>query len=235
MKKFILLITFLLLLNGCNSSENVAETQTVTEKIETTETIAYTEEIPPIIVSPLSSENFLLPLEDFSWEREFLPEYIMIHFTSAVKILNKDPYNMSTVRKIFEDSEVSIHYIIDRKGKIFCFIPEDRAAWHAGKGEYSNDERLINAMNKYSIGIELLAIGSQKDMEQYLTKEEYNSLDKSFIGFTDEQYTALNLLLNDICERNDITYDKEHIIGHDMYNPLKSDPGELFDWNRIGL
>lgn len=234
MKKIVLAISaFLLILSSCKSNTS----DSTTEYIQTTfqATVCETEAAVPITVSPLATEDFLLPLDDFSWERAFSAEYIMLHFTSAIKLSQTDPYNMDTVRNIFKDSEVSIHYIIDRNGNISCFIPEDRAAWHAGKGEYANDERLTNAMNKYSIGIELLAIGSQKDMEQYLTQEEYNSLDSSVIGFTEEQYSALSTLLNDICERNQIAFDKEHIIGHDMYNPQKSDPGELFDWSKIGL
>ena len=62
---------------------------------------------------------------------------------------------------------------------------------------------------------------------------EYNALDKSHIGFTDAQYASLGSLVRDICERNAIPFDNEHIIGHDMYNPAKSDPGELFDWNKL--
>lgn len=234
MKKLVLAISaFLLILSSCKSNTSDSTAEYIKTTLQTT--VCETEVAVPITVSLLATEDFLLPLDDFSWEREFSAEYIMLHFTSAVKLSQTDPYNIDTVRNIFKDSEVSIHYIIDRSGSISCFIPEDRAAWHAGKGEYANDECLTNAMNKYSIGIELLAIGTQKEMAQYITKEEYNSLDSSLIGFTDEQYTALNALLSDICERNQIAFDKEHIIGHDMYNPQKSDPGELFDWSRIGL
>ena len=88
-------------------------------------------------------------------------------------------------------------------------------------------------MNKYSIGIELLAIGSQKDMSTYLTAAEYAALNEDLIGFTDEQYSSLKELLNDICNRYGIAYDRQHIIGHDEYNPKKSDPGELFDWEKL--
>ncbi len=188
---------------------------------------------PAPLYSPLAKEEFLAPVEDFSWEREFAPEYVMIHFTSAVLLSRDEPYNIDAVRKIFADSGVSIHYIIDRDGEVHCYIPETRAAWHAGKGAFADDERLTNAMNKYSIGIELLAIGSKRDMAQYMTAEEYEAIDKSFIGFTDEQYESLSKLVTDICERNGIPFNREHVIGHGEYNPSKSDPGELFDWDRL--
>ncbi len=189
--------------------------------------------LPPVNISPLAEENFLTPVEEFSWEREFDAEYVMLHFTSDVVSSRDDPYNIGSVRKIFEDSNLSIHYIIDRDGKIYCYIPEDRAAWHAGVGTFADDERLTNTMNKYSIGIEMLAVGSKNDMAQYLTVAEYAALDESLVGFTNEQYTALSALLSDICQRNSIPFDKAHIIGHEEYNPKKSDPGELFDWERV--
>lgn len=184
-------------------------------------------------VSHLAEEYFLEPFEKYSWEREYPAEKVVIHFTSAVVLSRDDPYNMGTIRKIFEDNELSIHYILDRDGKIYCYMPESRCAWHAGVGTFGGNEKYTNAMNKYSIGIEIAAIGSEKDMAQYLTSEEYAALDESLVGFTDKQYDALALLVKDICERNSIPYDREHIIGHDEYNPKKSDPGEIFDWERL--
>ena len=32
---------------------------------------------------------------------------------------------------------------------------------------------------------------------------------------------------------NNIPLDRQHVIGHEEYNPKKNDPGELFDWSRI--
>lgn len=184
-------------------------------------------------VSPLAEEYFLEPFDKYSWDREYPAEKVVIHFTSAVVLSRDDPYNMGTIRKIFEDNELSIHYILDRNGKVYCYMPETRCAWHAGVGSFGNDEKYTNAMNKYSIGIEIAAIGSKADMSQYLTSSEYDALDDSLIGFTDEQYKALLALVKDICERNGIPFEREHIIGHDEYNPKKSDPGELFDWGRL--
>ena len=112
-------------------------------------------------------------------------------------------------------------------------MPESRAAWHAGKGTFGGEEKYTNSMNKYSVGIELAAIGSENDMVQYMDSQKYNSLDKSLIGFTDAQYESLSALIKDICQRNDIEFTRENVIGHEEYNPDKSDPGELFDWSRL--
>ena len=62
-------------------------------------------------------EDFLLPVEEYSWEREFAPEYVMIHFTSAVVEHRDDPLNMDYIRQIFVDYDISVHYIIDRDTK----------------------------------------------------------------------------------------------------------------------
>lgn len=225
-----LVVCVLLLLWGCGESIP-AYTETSVPS-QTVETVAETE-APKSLYSPLATEQYLMPLEDFSWEREYAPEYVMLHFTSAVVLSKEDPYNVDMVRGIFVDGGVSIHYIIDRDGTVYCYVPETRAAWHAGKGAFAEDERLTNAMNKYSIGIELIAIGSKSDMAQYLTGAEYESLDASLIGFTDAQYASLSALVADICARNDIAFDRDYVIGHEEYSPAKSDPGELFDWDRL--
>ena len=189
--------------------------------------------MPPVYVYEGASEDFLLPLEDFSWEREHDAEFVMIHFTSAVVSNRADPYDEDAIRALFADNEVSVHYIIDREGVVTCLIPENRVAWHAGRGVFAADERYTNAMNHYAIGIELMGIGSEADMADYLYSWEYRAIDKSLIGFTDAQYEALADLVRDICERNDIPCDREHIIGHEEYSPTKTDPGELFEWDKL--
>ncbi len=230
--KFILLLVFILLL--CSCGENTEPTSACDTEV-TTECL--TEAVPvmsePVYVYEGAVTDTLEPLDDFSWEREYAPEIIMVHFTSAVVEHPDDPYNMSYVRQTFVDYELSIHYIIDRDGTVYSYIPEDRVAWHAGKGEYEGEERYVNAMNKYAIGIELLGIGSQRDMAAYLTPDEYASLDTSLIGFTDKQYTSLRELVVDISERNGIPLDREHIIGHSDYSKTRTDPGELFEFDRV--
>ena len=188
---------------------------------------------PVVTVFAGAVEDYLLPLEQFSDERLYAPEMVMIHFSSAVVIDRNDPYNMDLIRSIFIDYEVSTHYIIERDGTVRCYIPEDRVAWHAGKGQWPTDEKYTNAMNQYAIGIELVAMGSKHDMSNYLSGKEYDALDQSLMGYTEAQYAALQALVNDLCQRYDIPLDREHIIGHEEYAAKKPDPGELFDWSRI--
>ncbi len=246
MKRMILCLAALLVLTGCsgNSEPEITAAPETTAAVETTaaETTQPTTEptvpkttVPtePVYVYSGAVEDYLLPLEDYSWRREHAPEYVMLHFTSAVTVNPKDPYDLTEVRKIFTDYGVSIHYLLDRDGTVYCYVPEDLVAWHAGAGSFAGDEKYTNKMNHYAIGIEILAIGSQEDMSIYLTPSGYDALDDSLLGYTDAQYAALRQLVADICQRNGIPMDRAHVIGHEDYSPKKNDPGDLFDWDRL--
>lgn len=228
MKKLFVCLLAFVLLAGCGAQpEETVPTTVVTEP---------TTEPPRITVYPGAVVDFLGEEgngHDFSWEQIAPPEYVMLHFCSAVVNHRDDPYNIEYVRQTFVDADVSIHYLLDRDGTVYCYIPEDRSAWHAGVGTWRNNEKYENKMNLYSIGIEVMGIGSYNDMSGYLTTKEYNALPEEHIGFTDAQYAALKDLVADICQRNNIPLDKEHIIGHQEFSPKKKDPGELFDWSRI--
>ena len=223
-----------MLLSLCACERPVGGLETVTDL----ETVSPAEGIRCAGAGPLSvysgaKLDLLMPLSEYSWERKYVPEFVMIHFTSAVVEHRDDPYNEDHLRALFTENEVSTHYLIDREGTVHCYVPEDRVAWHAGAGEWLGDPRYTNTMNEYAIGIELAAIGSETDMEKYLPDGAYETLDSVLIGFTDAQYTALTGLVADLCTRYSIPADREHIIGHDDYSTEKHDPGELFDWSRI--
>lgn len=223
------LSALLIILAGCTAQTPPPET---TEP--SAQPVLATEETQPEEeVYGGATRDYLLPLADFSWQREHDPEMVMIHFTSGVVLNQKDPYNLETIRGIFQEYEISVHYVVDRDGSVYCYIPENLVAWHAGSGTWQDLEKYRNKMNHYAIGIEVLAIGSREDMEQYLTEEDYNSLNPDLIGYTDAQYTALKRLVADICRRQNIPMDRLHVIGHEDYAPQKTDPGTLFDWDRL--
>lgn len=226
------------LLSLCACGRFTGETQPITKEIPEQTAETPEEGIPSLPTAPVTVYgeavmDFLLPMDEYSWEREYPPEYVMLHFTSAVMEHRDDPYGEAYIREIFMESEISTHYLIQRDGTVYCYVPENRAAWHAGVGELEDDPKYTNTMNQYAIGIELAAIGSAADMEKYMPAAEYKKLDETLIGFTDAQYESLALLVSDICTRNDIPMDETHIIGHETYSPDKTDPGELFDWNRV--
>lgn len=173
----------------------------------------------------------LFPIaKSYSFKREMEIEYVMLHFSSAILIDWNDPYNIDLIRDIFIDGGVDAHYLIGRDGTVYCNVPEDRGAYHAGRGTFGD---VVDNMNSRSVGIEIAAIGSVGDMSKYMTAAQYATIPAENIGYTDAQYEALGALVADICERYGISVDREHIMGHDEYNPKKNDPGELFDWDRL--
>lgn len=162
--------------------------------------------------------------------------HIVIHFSSNVIAKPNDPYVPEDVINIFKQYGVSAHYLIARDGTIFRLVDEGRNAFHAGKGGLADYPEYKDKLNQHSIGIELLAIGTEEEMKQYISSEIYRSIPKNYLGYTDEQYAALNSLLPEVYKRYGIKVDRRHIIGHDEYSVgTKRDPGSLFDWSKIGL
>ncbi|MFZ3589016.1 N-acetylmuramoyl-L-alanine amidase [Bacillus sp. DJP31] len=188
-----------------------------------------------VITYFLSAENSLLPLEN-SKPRIGIISHVVLHFISNVKHNPAEPYNLEDIKTIFIENGFSAHYLIGREGQVYRLVPEERIAFHAGPGFLSEFSAYENRLNDYSIGIELMAIGTRDEMLPILRSQTYELVDPSLIGYTDAQYESLNTLLNDLHKRNpDIRRSRKHVVGHDEYAPVrKTDPGSLFDWSRIG-
>ncbi len=105
-------------------------------------------------------------------------------------------------------TEVSSHYLINKKGEIFSLVPDHLRAWHAGPSCWRNREKV----NDFSIGIELDNNG----------KEEFSvPLIKSLIKLCHELIQAHPI-------------DQFNIIGHsDIVPSRKFDPGRLFNWQML--
>ncbi len=181
------------------------------------------------------TDALLLPVEQNSYPRIYSISHVMIHFMSAVVMHPDDPFSISNIHENFFNGGASVHYVIARDGTVYRMVNERYVAWHAGRGSWAEDERYTDRMNQYAVGIEMLAIGSKDDMRTMLSSEKYDAVDPSWIGYTEAQYEALAALVDDICSRHDIQKDRHHILGHEDYASRKSDPGELFDWTKIGL
>ncbi len=149
----------------------------------------------------------------------------------------ESPYDVADIIEIFANAKLSAHYLIDRQGRIYQLVREDRAAFHAGVGRLPWPPFHHNTLNESSIGIELMGIGTREEMLPFLSARDYESLDPALIGFTDDQYEALKALTNEICRRwPSIKKDARHIVGHDLYaRGRRTDPGMLFDWSRLGI
>ena len=160
--------------------------------------------------------------------------HVMIHFCSDVENHPEDPYNLDYICENFVRHGVGPHYIIDRSGQVTQLVEEGLKAYHAGHGSWCG---LCDNMNDFSIGIELMAMGTAEEMALFMPEEAYAKLPKEWIGYTEAQYSSLRKLLSEIQGRHpEIKYDRTHILGHDDYAPgRKTDPGQLFDWAKIGL
>jgi N-acetyl-anhydromuramyl-L-alanine amidase AmpD len=221
-KTFSIGLLIISLFSGCSAHAKEV-------KIENTEVKVDSEEI-------IATTNKSLPL-DYSENRTNQITHLMIHFISNAALKPEEPYNVDDVYSLFEEYNVSVHYLIDRNGEIYSLVPENRVAYHAGKGSLRDFPEYENKMNQYSIGIELMAIGTKEEMTAIIPEDTYNQIDPSLAGYTDAQYQSLNRLVHNIVKRNpSILHDRQHIIGHDEYAPgRKTDPGSLFDWSRIGF
>jgi len=181
-------------------------------------------------------------VQDFMPRLNFVPRgnsktHVVLHFISNAAMNPENPYIYEDIREIFVDYDVSPHYMIDREGEIYYLLPETRAARHAGKGELPGYPDYKDDLNDYSIGIELMAIGTESEMGTMLSADAYKKIPQEHIGYTEAQYQSLNRLLEDILARNKkILRNREHIIGHNEYAPeRKNDPGSLFDWSKINF
>ena len=88
-------------------------------------------------------------------------KFIVIHYTGM------QSERACIERLLNNKSQVSTHYLINRKGKITRMVDEKNTAWHAGKSKWKN---FIN-LNDRSIGIELINKGHQFGYEIFSKKQ----------------------------------------------------------------
>ncbi|MGI4817493.1 MAG: N-acetylmuramoyl-L-alanine amidase [Janthinobacterium lividum] len=139
-------------------------------------------------------------------ERRVLPDILVLHYTgmqtgeAALERL-RDP-----------EAKVSSHYLVEEDGRIFRLVPEERRAWHAGRGAWQGTDDV----NSASIGIEIVNPGHEF----------------GYRPFPEAQMASVVALVTDI--RSRWTIPDSRIIGHsDMAPTRKDDPGELFPWKRL--
>jgi N-acetylmuramoyl-L-alanine amidase len=105
-------------------------------------------------------------------------------------------------------ARVSAHYLIDKSGRVFQLVADERAAWHAGRASWRGQ----TAINELSIGIELENANNGRD------------------PYPQEQMEALVELTREKVQRYRIA--PENVVRHvDVAVPRgrKSDPAG-FDW-----
>lgn len=107
---------------------------------------------------------------------------------------------------IYMEGPVSTHILIDRRGNATQFVSFDDRAWHAGVSSFAGREKC----NDFSIGIELEGC--------------------DYLPYNEAQYVCLNKLIFMLQKK----YPIRAVVGHNEITVgRKTDPGELFNWNKV--
>lgn len=139
-------------------------------------------------------------------ERRAPPDMLVLHYTGM------QTGEAALARLRDAEAQVSAHYLIEEDGRIFGLVPEERRAWHAGRGVWQGEDDC----NAASIGIEIVNPGHEF----------------GYRAFPDAQIASVIALIGDIRER--WTVPDSRIIGHsDLAPERKDDPGEMFPWKRL--
>jgi N-acetylmuramoyl-L-alanine amidase len=110
------------------------------------------------------------------------------------------------------EAKVSAHYLIEEDGRIFQLVEESKRAWHAGVSYW----RTHTNINARSIGVEIVNPGH----------------DWGYRPFPEAQIQSVITLCQDILSRHPI--EPRNVVGHSDVAPTrKTDPGELFPWQRL--
>jgi N-acetylmuramoyl-L-alanine amidase len=139
-------------------------------------------------------------------ERTLPVSMVVLHYTEM------KPVETALARMCDPEASVSAHYCITEEGEVIRLVPEHRRAWHAGASYW----RGIPDVNSASIGIEL----------------DHPGHGLGYRPFADAQIDALIPLLARIVQQYDIP--RANVVGHSDVAPTrKTDPGELFPWERL--
>ena len=134
------------------------------------------------------------------------PDMLVLHYTGM------QTAEAAIARLCDAEAKVSAHYVVDEDGSILKLVPEERRAWHAGRGVWLGE----TDCNAASIGIEIVNPG-----------HEFGYRD-----FPEVQVDAVISLIADI--RTRWTVPDNRIIAHsDLAPERKQDPGERFPWKRL--
>ena len=131
------------------------------------------------------------------------PDSIILHYTGMGSAKGALKWLCNPV------SEVSCHYFVFEDGRVLQLVPEERRAWHAGKGAWMSE----TDMNSASIGIEIVNPGHEG----------------GYPDFPAVQIGVVKALVADIMQRWRMR--PERLLAHSDIAPRrKIDPGEKFPW-----
>ncbi len=134
------------------------------------------------------------------------PDILLLHYTGMQSC------EAAVARLTDAEARVSSHYTIDEDGTVYVHVPEHLRAWHAGVASW----RGASDINSRSVGIEIVNPGHEF----------------GYRAFPDVQIEAVITLATKIVARHQIL--ARNVIAHSDVAPgRKTDPGELFPWQRL--
>ena len=107
---------------------------------------------------------------------------------------------------------VGVHYVVtdEAKPRVIRMVPEDKAAFHAGKSAWGK----LDGLNQHSIGIEII------------------NYDGNVYPYSDAQAEIIFALCAEIIRRHDIK--PWNVVAHsDIAIGRKVDPGSKFPWGKL--
>ena len=145
---------------------------------------------------------------------------VVVHYT-----VTKDIESTYNILKRFRNS---YHYIIDKDGTIYQFVPEHLAARHAGCANKPANV-VCEPYNQRSIGISFISCGYNHTGCEVNVCYRERVDGKCWDPFTEEQRSAVVELLADIAERNELELTSQTVLGHSETSSDKPDPGPGFE------
>lgn len=143
----------------------------------------------------------------------YKPEAIVIHIMEGT-LSGTDSWFGST------KSVVSAHYGIALNGDIHQYVKEEDTAWHAGRVDNPSWQLIKPGKTKSYINPNYYTIGIEHEGNEYSK-------------WSDLLYQTSATLIKDICERNHIPFDRQHIIGHHEIYSKKTCPGYVVNINKL--
>lgn len=155
----------------------------------------------------IPSPNFI------TGRKTFTPAAVVIHIMEG-SLSGTDSWFQST------QSKVSAHYGIGKNGEVHQYVQETNTAWHAGRVNSPSWQLIKPAANGMYINPNFYTVGI-----------EHEGNDDS--NWTDEMYNSSSEMVRTICNRWNIPFDRNHIIGHHEIYSLKTCPGSKVDLNKL--
>lgn len=146
------------------------------------------------------------PSPNFEPRRSDVIDMLVLHYTG----MRSGPEALARLRD--PDAKVSAHYLVEEDGSVFALVPDGMRAWHAGASSW----RGRTDVNSRSIGVEIVNPGHEF----------------GYRPFPDTQIRAVIALCVRLLARHPIP--PRNVVGHSDVAPTrKTDPGELFPWERL--